>query len=196
MLGFPLSPPTVSSESIDKPGEEPSCEPWCHLLLWSPVPLKPVRNTGCSWKNRPDWRTPGKGGKGQADLCGRSPSLLGHLIVDITSFPPSHLLCVWRWHFGVIIYWSRLMKANGWYTSSRGHKQKLWVVHLPRDKLRGLLTEGLFLFSPTCIASLLSVLSGVCGCWSRRPSYILKGLLRNPPVCSFFILSTLLPIYI
>lgn len=53
------------------------------------------------------------------------------------------------------------MKASGSYTSSRGHKQKLWVVRLSQDKLQGLLTEELFLFNTTCIASLFSVLSVV-----------------------------------
>lgn len=43
---------------------------------------------------------------------------------------------------------------SGSYTSSRGHKQKLWVVRLSQDKLQGLLTEELFLFNTTCIASL------------------------------------------
>lgn len=44
--------------------------------------------------------------------------------------------------------------------------------------------------SPLCPLGCLRLLDSV-----EMPSYILKGLLRNLPACSFFTLSSLLPIY-
>lgn len=54
------------------------------------------------------------------------------------------------------------------------------------------------LFNSTCVAAFSPFCSVAC-LWlpesMELPSYILKGLLRNPPVCSFFIQPALLSLF-
>lgn len=177
-MSFPLSPSAVNSDATGKHEKEASCELGCHLLLLSvrggqagaiPGRLNPSFPEACL-EHRPDrtgWRTIGKVRNWPLREVSRSAGPLNNRYNLISPVTPALCLVITLWRSNLL---SRLMRVSGSYTSSRGHKQKLWVVRLSQDKLQGLWTEELFLFSTTCIASPFSVLLVVCGCWSRCDS--------------------------
>lgn len=94
------------------------------------------------------WPSEEQPGRCPADLCGRSASPAGPLshLRNLASPPLQPLASAIPPRRCRLP--SRLMEASGWDASGRGHEQKLWVVPpVPRDQLRGPLTEELFLFT-------------------------------------------------
>lgn len=140
---------------------------WCYSGHVEPELPRSLSGTRAAYGNRTGRRTIGKVRKWPLRKVSRPAGRLNNRYSLISPVTPALCWVITLWRSNLL---SGLMKANGSYTSSRGHKQELWVVRFSQDKLQGLLTEELFLFNTTCIASLFSVLSVVCGCWSRCDS--------------------------
>ncbi len=98
-------------------------------------------------------------------------------------YTPRLLCCCVRRKQGMVnraAGWSPFSGLPGHTVKSADRRRALSFQHEP----------ALLLSSPFCAVACLWLPESM-----ELPSYILKGLLRNPPVCSFFIPSTLLSLF-